>query len=441
MNYQESLEYVNGFKGFAKETTLERIETLLSLLDNPQTKFKSIHVAGTNGKGSVAAMITNILRASDLKVGRFTSPHLVNINERIEINNKEISDEDFAVAITAVSAVVDRAEEVVGEKPTQFEIITAAAFLHFALTKVDYAVVEVGLGGLWDSTNVLVPVVSVITNVSMDHMKQCGDTLEKIAMQKSGIIKEKVPVVSGVKIAQAGPIQALCMFKQSRLYSYGHVFETKEVKSSIEEGTTFTLTAGDYHSDYEIKLLGEHQILNASLAIVAAKIVSKDDERIHEIALHQGVAHTSWPGRIERVEENPDVILDGAHNVAGAKALRLALDKYYPNKRVSFILGFMKDKEVDKILSELLTAKDRVFAVNADDSARALASDKLALKADAVMANIIHNFKTAESFNNIESAFTSAKELTTKDNLICVCGSLYLVGAFKAMQLEKAKNK
>ena len=441
MNYVESLDYVNGFKGFAKTTTLERIETLLGLLDNPQTKFKSIHVAGTNGKGSVTAMIANILRASDLKVGRFTSPHLVNINERIEINNKEISNEDFAFAISAVAAVADKVEEVVGEKPTQFEIITAAAFLHFSLAKVDYAVVEVGLGGLWDSTNVLVPAVSVITNVSMDHMKQCGDTLEKIAMQKAGIIKEKVPVVSGVKIAQAGPIQALCMFKQSRLYSYGHVFDATEVKSSVAEGTTFTLNAGDYHSDYEIKLLGEHQILNATLAVVAAKIVSKDDDRIHEIALHQGVAHTFWPGRIERIEENPDVILDGAHNVSGAKALRAALDKYYPNKRVSFVLGFMKDKEVTKILSALLTVKDRVFAVKADDSARALASDELALKADSAMANITHNFKTAEAFENIESAFAKAKEVTATEDVICVCGSLYLVGAFKAMQLEKGLNK
>jgi dihydrofolate synthase/folylpolyglutamate synthase len=438
MNYQESLEFVNQFKGFAKDTTLERIEKLLELLDNPHTKFKSIHVTGTNGKGSVTAMISNILMASDLKVGRFTSPHLVNINERIEINNQEISNEDFALAISAIAAVVDKVEEIVGEKPTQFEILTAAAFLHFSLTKVDYAVIEVGLGGLWDSTNVLVPEVSVITNVAMDHMKQCGDTLEKIAMQKAGIIKEKVPVVSGVKIALAGPIQALCMFKQSRLYSLGHAFDVKEVKSSIEEGTTFTLSAGEYHSDYSIKLLGEHQISNAALAVVAAKVVSKKDNRIHEVALHQGVAHTFWPGRIERVKENPDVILDGAHNPSGAKALRAALNKYYPNKRVSFILGFMKDKEVEKILKELLTVKDRVFAVKADDSERALASEKVANKADVAMADLTHSFQTAKAFKDLESAFTSAEESTAKDDIICVCGSLYLVGAFKAWQL---KNK
>lgn len=438
MNYQESLEFVNQFKGFAKDTTLERIEKLLDLLDNPHAKFKSIHVTGTNGKGSVTAMISNILRASDLKVGRFTSPHLVNINERIEINNQEISNEDFALAISAIAAVVDKVEEIVGEKPTQFEILTAAAFLHFSLTKVDYAVIEVGLGGLWDSTNVLVPEVSVITNVAMDHMKQCGDTLEKIAMQKAGIIKEKVPVVSGVKIALAGPIQALCMFKQSRLYSLGHAFDVKEVKSSIEEGTTFTLSAGEYHSDYSIKLLGEHQISNAALAVVAAKVVSKKDNRIHEVALHQGVAHTFWPGRIERVKENPDVILDGAHNPSGAKALRAALNKYYPNKRVSFVLGFMKDKEVEKILKELLTVKDRVFAVKADDSERALASEKVANKADVAMADLTHSFQTAKAFKDLESAFTSAEESTAKDDIICVCGSLYLVGAFKAWQL---KNK
>ena len=209
-------------------------------------------------------------------------------------------------------------------------------------------------------------------------------------------------------------------------------------KIQIQDGTTFTLNAGDYHSDYEIKLLGEHQISNAALAVVAAKVVSKKDNRIHEVALHQGVAHTFWPGRIERVKENPDVILDGAHNPSGAKALRAALNKYYPNKRVSFILGFMKDKEVEKILKELLTVKDRVFAVKADDSERALASEKVANKADVAMADLTHSFQTAKAFKDLESAFTSAEESTAKDDIICVCGSLYLVGAFKAWQL---KNK
>lgn len=227
-------------------------------------------------------MITNILLAANLKVGKFTSPHLVKYNERINLNGKDISDEDFATAITAVKVAADSVvKKGVCEQPTQFEILTAAAFLYFYLQKVDYAVIEVGMGGLWDSTNVITPVVSVITNVALDHTDRCGKTLERIAMQKAGIIKEKVPLVTAAEGNEAlGPIVSLAMFKEAPVYLYGKAFHGTEVKSSME-GQTFTLHAGDfYHSDYEIKLPGEHQIKNTSVAIVAAKLVSKQDDRI-----------------------------------------------------------------------------------------------------------------------------------------------------------------
>lgn len=310
MNYQETLAYLDSLGKFGIRLGMERIEGLLRELGNPERKIKTIHVTGTNGKGSVSSMIANILLAADLKTGKFTSPHLVKYNERLVINGQDIDDYSFAVLITIVKKAADSVvAKGICEQPTQFEVLTAAAFMYFALENVDYAVIEVGMGGLWDSTNVIIPVVSVITNVSLDHTDRCGATVERIAMQKAGIIKENVPVVTAADGDDAlGPIKAVAMFKQSKLYIYGSAFWGTEVKSTME-GQTFTLHAGEYYSsDYNINLPGEHQIANTSLAVVAAKLVSKQDDRINELALHIGVANTIWPGRLERIYQNPDVI-------------------------------------------------------------------------------------------------------------------------------------
>ena len=422
MNYTESLAYLDSLGKFGIKLGMERIEGLLRELGNPEQKIKTVHVTGTNGKGSVTSMITSILLAANLKVGKFTSPHLVKYNERINLNGKDISDEDFAMAITAVKVAADSVvKKGVCEQPTQFEILTAAAFLYFYLQKVDYAVIEVGMGGLWDSTNVITPVVSVITNVALDHTDRCGKTLERIAMQKAGIIKEKVPLVTAAEGNEAlGPIVSLAMFKEAPVYLYG-----KEVKSSME-GQAFTLHAGDfYHSDYEIKLPGEHQIKNTSVAIVAAKLVSKQDDRINELALHVGVANTVWPGRLERIHKNPDIILDGAHNPDGAKALRNALDKYYPGKQVQFVFGMMGDKDMSGVIKTLINQDDVVYTVRADEGARAAEA--------ADLAKLVGSNAVAEA--NLATAYDAAIRGAGTDGVVCVCGSLYLVGEFKKMLL------
>ena len=425
MNYTESLAYLDSLGKFGIKLGMERIEGLLRELGNPEQKIKTVHVTGTNGKGSVTSMITSILLAANLKVGKFTSPHLVKYNERINLNGKDISDEDFAMAITAVKVAADSVvKKGVCEQPTQFEILTAAAFLYFYLQKVDYAVIEVGMGGLWDSTNVITPVVSVITNVALDD--RCGKTLERIAMQKAGIIKEKVPLVTAAEGNEAlGPIVSLAMFKEAPVYLYGKAFHGTEVKSSME-GQAFTLHAGDfYHSDYEIKLPGEHQIKNTSVAIVAAKLVSKQDDRINELALHVGVANTVWPGRLERIHKNPDIILDGAHNPDGAKALRNALDKYYPGKQVQFVFGMMGDKDMSGVIKTLINQDDVVYTVRADEGARAAEA--------ADLAKLVGSNAVAEA--NLATAYDAAIRGAGNDGVVCVCGSLYLVGEFKKMLL------
>lgn len=433
MNYVESLSYLENLGKFGIQLGMERIEGLLRELGNPEQKIKTIHVTGTNGKGSVTSMITNILLAANLKVGKFTSPHLVRYNERICLNGQEISDEAFATTITAVKAAADSiVKKGVCDQPTQFEILTAAAFLYFCLEKVDYAVIEVGMGGLWDSTNVITPVVSVITNVSLDHTDRCGDSVERIAMQKAGIIKEKVPLVTAAEGDNAlGPIVTMAMFKEAPVYLYGKAFYGTEVESSMD-GQKFTLHAGDFYaSDYEIKLPGEHQIKNTSVAIVAAKLVSKQDDRINELALHLGVANTLWPGRLERVSKKPDLILDGAHNPDGAKALRSALDKYYPGQKVHFVFGMMGDKDMSGVIKTLIHNDDVVYTVRADGGSRAAEAEALA---ELVGANAI-------PMNSLAEAYHKAAAETGKDGIICVCGSLYLVGEFKKVLLEEERNK
>ena len=426
MNYTETLAYLDSLGKFGIHLGMERIEALLKELGNPEQKVRTIHVTGTNGKGSVTSMITNILLVSGLKVGKFTSPHLVRYNERIEVDGKEISDEDFALVVTAVRRAVESVMAKGTDQPTQFEVLTAAAFLHFALQKLDYAVIEVGLGGLWDSTNVITPVVSVITNVSLDHTDRCGKTVEEIAMQKAGIIKDGVPVVTAADGEALGPIQAMSLFKQAPLYIYGKAFTGQEVASSME-GQTFTLSAGDYHSNYDVKLPGAHQILNTAVAVVAAKLASKQDSRINELALHQGVALTKWPGRLERISQKPDVILDGAHNPAGAAVLRAALDKYYSGKKICFIFGMMGDKDISQVITTLFRKEDTIFTVRADEGTRAAEPEALAAQIGS----------QAQAMHDLAAAYKTALAEVGEDGLVCVCGSLYLVGTFKKMLLNQ----
>ena len=432
MNYVECLEYLDSLGKFGIQLGMDRIEGLLKELGNPEKELKTVHVTGTNGKGSVASMITNILLAAGLKVGKFTSPHLVKWNERIELNGQDISDEDFATVLSAVKVAADSiVRKGVCQQPTQFEILTAAAFLYYKLQQVDYAVIEVGMGGLWDSTNVITPVVSVITNVAMDHSERLGNTLERIAMQKAGIIKEKVPVVTAAEGDEVlGPIVTFAMFRQAPVYLYGKAFWGTELESSMS-GQKFTLHAGDtYASDYEIKLPGAHQIKNTSVAIVAAKLVSKQDDRINELALHLGVAHTSWPGRLERISLHPDLILDGAHNPNGAEALRQALDKYYPGKQVHFVFGMMGDKDMQGVSSILIKPGDIAYTVRADQGTRAAEA--------ADLAKLVGS--AAVPMPDLRSAYYKAVETAGAEGVVVVCGSLYLVGEFKKMLAEENRH-
>ncbi|MHC1715891.1 MAG: folylpolyglutamate synthase/dihydrofolate synthase family protein [Acidaminococcaceae bacterium] len=427
MNYTETLAYLDSLGKFGINLGMERIEDLLKELDNPEPKSQDNSCHWYQWQRLSNQYDYQYLIGERLKSRKILpSPHLVRYNERIEVDGEEISDEDFALVVTAVRRAVESVMAKGTDQPTQFEVLTAAAFLHFALQKLDYAVIEVGLGGLWDSTNVITPVVSVITNVSLDHTDRCGKTVEEIAMQKAGIIKDGVPVVTAAEGEALGPIQAMSLFKQAPLYIYGKAFTGQEVSSSME-GQTFTLSAGDYHSNYDVKLPGAHQILNTAVAVVAAKLASKQDSRINELALHQGVALTKWPGRLERISQKPDVILDGAHNPAGAAVLRAALDKYYSGKKICFIFGMMGDKDTSQVITTLFRKEDTIYTVRADEGARAAEPEALA-------EQIGHK---AKAMHDLSAAYKTALAEVGEDGLVCVCGSLYLVGTFKKMLLNQ----
>lgn len=420
MDYQETLDYLNTLGKFGIHLGLERIAGLLAILDHPENKFKSIHITGTNGKGSVSAFLTGTLAGMGLKTGCFTSPHFVKYNERISLNGTDISDEAFSALATRVAEAEKQFKEQGGEQPTQFEVITAMGFLYFAQEKVDYAVVEVGMGGLWDSTNVLIPQVSVITNVTFDHMERLGNTIEAIAQQKAGIIKEHVPVITAATGKALQVISAEGKKKHAPLYVYGKDFFGQEVTASMAE-QTFIFTGKGKKEKFKILLPGSHQIINCAVALATLEVLAKEDGKVNCSSLSASLAKVKWPGRLERIAQHPDVILDGAHNPSGVTVLRRTLDQYYTHGPRCFVFGMMKDKDITEAVTILFRPQDKVFTVLADNGQRAASTEFLAQK----IGNGALPCKT------LLQAYEKAVDAAGQDGVVCVCGSLYLVGLFK----------
>lgn len=380
MTYEESLEYLNWLAIFGIKEGLARIEHLMAKLNAPQNCYDTIHVAGTNGKGSVCAMLTEILRADGKKVGLFTSPHLESYCERISINGENISEEDFAEQIEIVKNC--------GVTATHFEALTAAAFNYFKQRQVDIAVIEVGLGGTLDSTNIITPKISVITNIALDHENILGD-LANIARNKAGIIKPNVPVVTG---ASGGPLEIIREVAQKN-------------NAPLCEVTTPV--------DVKLNLRGEYQKFNAAIAIQAAKILGIDDEKIFT-----GLERVKWAGRFEIIDtEFGKIIIDGAHNPNGATALRESLDKYFPTEKRTWIFGALADKNFDEMIKILFRANDFVI-VTPPNSERAA---KLETLCETLNLHGIKNIGVENLSDAIE------KFLHTND-LKIAAGSLYLIG-------------
>lgn len=434
MNYQEALDYIEGLAVFGVKLGLTRIERLLELLGQPQKQYRTIHVTGTNGKGSVSAMLAGVLYWTPYRTGLYTSPHLETYRERMQIDRQMISEEDFARILSIVREKID--EMIAGgeECPTQFEVLTAMAFLYFAEKKVDYAVIEVGLGGLLDSTNVIIPEVSVITNVTMEHAERCGGTLEGIAQHKAGIIKQGVPVVTAAKGLPLEIIRNTAAEKNTDVFVAGEDFysdflRVHDGKQELEFSSTLI---GMDKKRYDLNLLGIPQIENSAIVFMTAFLLHNNDEVIKSDAVCNAFATVEWPGRFENfISGDVQVLVDGAHNPGGIIEFRKSLDMYYPEKQRVFLLGVLQDKDYISMLKLLLRPED-ALVITMPDSPRAEDPGIVAFQAHC--KEII-----VEPDRN--AALQKALSLAGSEKLLCITGSLYLIGNMRRLLLDSGAER
>jgi dihydrofolate synthase/folylpolyglutamate synthase len=365
MTYEDSLAYLASLQRFGINLGLARITRLLELLDHPERRFRSVHVAGTNGKGSTTAMLSAVLTAAGLRTGMYISPHLDDYTERISIDGKAISQGEFAAAIKKVAALASAMEADGLEHPTEFELITAAAFHHFAVAGVEYAIIEAGLGGRIDSTYVIIPEISVITNVTFEHADKLGPDLRDIASHKAGIIKSGKPVVTAAQGEALTVIQDEADAAGSSVYVAGQNFSCKS--QGARDGKQYiAFQAEGRQSQYTISLLGRHQAENAGLVLMTLRLLMQSEPRLTEEVVKTGLRLAVWPGRFEILGHRPELIVDGAHNPDGARALRLTLDETYPERSVVFVLGILADKDISGVIQALVRQTDQVVAVKPD---------------------------------------------------------------------------
>lgn len=419
MNYNEAMKYINNTAKFGSKYGLERTEKVLELLGNPHKKLKCIHIAGTNGKGSTTAMINEILKEAGYKVGMYISPYLEEFEERIQINGVNIPKNHLAETVTEVSSAIDKVISLGYEHPTEFEIITCTMFKYFYDQEVDYAVVEVGLGGRLDSTNVITPMLSIITSISYDHMKILGDTLDKIAYEKAGIIKEGIPLVLYPQEKESLEIiEKVCQQRSSRLIEvFKECAELKQV-DSYKQNLEIRTKRETY--DIKLSLLGKHQILNCAVAVNAAEELINMGLNIKKDHILSAMEKVKWPGRLEIMKENPLVVIDGAHNIDGIKKLAESIDIYLPHKKMVLILGILADKQVEDMVNIIAQKADRIIAVTPHSERAELADELL---------NVIKKVNThAEAVDDYEEAYKIAKSYCGKNDLLLISGSLYMIG-------------
>ncbi len=419
MNYPDSVHFLYALGNEIKTAKLglERIAAVLDALGRPQDRLRFVHVAGTNGKGSTCAMIASTLQTAGRRTGLFTSPHLAEPTERIQIDGRPISAERFAAAFERVHAAVERllSAGTIDLHTTYFETVTAMALLVFAEAQVETVVLEVGLGGRLDATNVVVPELCVITPIDFDHEAFLGRSLEAIAGEKAGILKAGVAAVFARQRSEAAAVLGLRAAQLSIPVARTEAWSIDDLEVHAR-GSRFLLS-GELDLRIVCPLAGEHQVENAATAAVALTRMG-----VSESEIHTGIAQTRWPGRLECVSEHPEIILDGAHNPAGARALAAYIARFYAGRRVRLIYGAMRDKAIDEI-GEILFPQAQQVIVTAPRQARALSPESIRQVA------VHHNLRTAA---NLGEALAMVKDATAED-AIFITGSLFLVAEAREM--------
>lgn len=433
MNYLEAQNYIEEKNRLGIVPGLTQVKELLRRLGNPQDACRTLHIAGTNGKGSIFAFVQESLIVAGYHVGRYISPTILTYLERYQIDRRYMSETEFAAMITEIAPVIESMVADGFASPTAFEIETAAAFLYFARNHVDYVLLECGMGGREDATNVLVkPEVCVFAQISMDHMQFLGDTLTKIATEKAGIIKTHTTVISAPQVPEVSKVLRETCEVQQAIYIEVNPSDWEVEQMSLDgtemmdkrtelQGTNLAEDTGESRVPYHIPLLGDHQIVNAQTAITVLRTLY-----IEETAIHKGIAQTAWLGRMTKVAEHPYIYVDGAHNVAAWEYLRTSVEKYFTNRRVIYIIGVLKDKEYEKMV-EILAPTMAAAVVITPDTPRGLQKEILALLLQAKGVPVQLADTSAE-------ALQKAREQAGEMDVILVSGSLSFLAEY--LQLE-----
>lgn len=429
MNYKESLDYITSLNKYGSVLGLDNMVRLCDKLDHPEKKSKFIHIAGTNGKGSTSAYIAHMLMAAGYRVGRYVSPTICDYRERFQIGSRMITQKDFCAYIEILKNVCD---ELVAEghpHPTPFEVETALAFLYFADKKCDYVVLEVGMGGETDATNIIPnPIATVWASISMDHMGFLGKTLTDIARVKSGIAKKGALCVT---TKQPLEVESVLLAKANEVGEELHIADVADA-TGVKYGLLTQQFSYKHLKKIKIHLAGNHQIANAVLAVEVMLKLRERGVDISDKAIYKGLEETTWQGRLEVLGKKPLFVVDGAHNEDAAKQLATSIETYFAGKRIIFILGVLKDKEYDKILS--LTAKyaEHILTITPPENPRALDAFELAKEARNYHPQVTN-------LSSVEEAVEVSHLLADKDTVILCFGSLSYLGAIKKAYAQYKK--
>jgi dihydrofolate synthase/folylpolyglutamate synthase len=417
--YQQSLDYLYGLEKFGMIFGLTQVKRILKAIGDPHREVQAIHIGGTNGKGSTAAMIASILQKEGYRVGLYTSPHLIRFTERIKVNGKEIDKEEVAALSEWMRERIAVAN--IPSPFTFFDFTTAMALYYFNQKMVDLVVLEVGLGGRLDSTNVVDPLLSIITNISKDHEAYLGKSLLKIAKEKAGIIKKRRPLITAATQPHILRLfSKICQEIRSPYFRVGKEFRYVPAEN------------GDFHYEglhrklwgLHLNLRGSHQIINATTALGALEVLEDLGYPVSIDAMVEGLREVDWPGRLERVASSPSVILDGAHNPGGALVLREYLKKGFEYQHLNLLIGVMKDKDIQSILHLLAPLADHIILTQPNNERAA---------SPAVLKKALGRYgKRAEIIEDLKEAIERGLSITGQEDLFCITGSLYTVGEAKA---------
>lgn len=416
MDYKEALAYLNAVEFFGSKPGLERMAAMLDALGNPQDGMKFVHVAGTNGKGSCAAMTASILKAAGYKTGLYTSPYLYRFNERMQIGGKEIEDDVLAELVTRVKPIAEAMED----HPTVFELMTVTALLWYKEAGCDIVVLEVGLGGRLDATNVIAaPECAVIMNIGLDHTEILGDTLEQIAFEKAGILK---PGTEAVLFQQSESVTEVVQKRCDELGIALHIPDFTAIKVEFDSlyGQTFTYKG----ESYALPLLGAHQLKNAATVLEVVEVLRGRGWKLEQSDVEHGLYAVHWPGRFELLSEEPLFVVDGGHNPQCALTVRDNLLRYFPDKRRILLLGVLRDKDYPALTEILNEAADEYICIT-PDSHRALPAQEL--------ADFLNRYnKPVAVCDSIRDGVSLALDRSDEGSVVCAVGSLYSVGEIRA---------